>query len=136
MNGDAREKVQESMFFYPLTGVLSALNTEIYNSLHGNASSEPISYTFLTNVGEGTLKESPSSISAQFRLVRAGETEQGLFEFCGDVNAALANLDATFDGAATYSGSGNSVSTIEKGEAKQIGEGYWQVTKIATIKIM
>lgn len=135
MNDDTQEKVQESLFFYPLTGVLSALNSEIYNSLHGNVSSEPISYTFLTNVGGGTLKESPSSMSAQFRLVSAGDTEQGTFEFCGDVNGALANPDATFDGAATYSGSGTSISTIEKGEAKQIGNGYWQVTQLATIKI-
>ena len=134
MNEDTNEKVQETMFFYPLIGVISALNTEIYNSLYGNTVTEPTIYTYLTNIGGGNMKESPST-TAQFKLMNNGENGTGEFEFCGDTNAALANLDATFDGAATYSGNGSCINTVERGFAKSIGEGYWQVTKLATIKI-
>ena len=134
MNNDTNEPVQETLFFYPLTGMLNALTTEIYNNLHGSESATPLDYIFVQNRGDGLLEEVSSAMVAQFRIIKQGDGS-GLFEFCGDANTALANRDATFDGAAVFSGVGTRIFTAIQGKATPAGNGFWEVTEKATINI-
>lgn len=134
MNEDTNEEIQETLFFYPLTGMLNALSAEIYNNLHGITSPSSIEYIFVKNRGEGLLEEVSSTMSAQFRIVKSDDGS-GMFEFCGDTNAALANRDATFDGVAVINGTGSHIYTTIQGKAIPAGNGYWEVTEQATINI-
>ena len=136
MNGDANERIQESLFFYPFIGMLNALTTDIYNNLHEKGSSFEMG-KFLCNEGNGVLKETTSIADAQFRLsFDESEEDSGTFSFCGDTAKALANKDATFDGVASCEGNGigQNIETITPGTCKPIGNGYWQVIEPAIIK--
>ena len=136
MNGDANERIQESLFFYPFIGILNALTTEIYNNLHEKSTSFETG-KFLCNEGNGVLKEVVSIADAQFRLTFDEKgSDLGTFAFCGDVVKAKANKDATFDGVASCEGNGigQNIETITSGTCKPIGNGYWQVMEPAIIK--
>lgn len=135
MNGDANERIQETLFFYPFIGMLNALTTEIYNNLHGIGASFETE-KFLYNEGNGILKEVGSITDAQFKLVTdRKENASGTFFFCGDTAKALANKDATFDGAATCEGKGTNITTVNPGVCELVNRGYWKVTKTTSIKI-
>ena len=136
MNGDANERIQESLFFYPFIGILNALTTEIYNNLHEEGTPFEAG-KFLRNEGNGVLKEVVSIADAQFSLTfdEMG-SDLGTFAFCGDVFKARANKDATFDGVASCEGNGigQNIATLNPGTCKSIGNGYWQVMEPAIIK--
>lgn len=139
MQNDKQEKVQETMFFYPMIGMLDALSAEIFNMLHGGSTSQntPVTFTYLRNEGEGWLKEVEDSADAQFRLWQDGNDEaEGLFCFSGNMANALANRDATFDGVCNFSGDGNTtIVTLANGKACKQQDGYWKVIEKATVKI-
>lgn len=138
--GGENQEVQETLFFYPIRGMLAILTTEIYNKLHGIQDGTVYAtveqYVYLKKYNKDLMKEVSRS-DAQYRLTRESD-DAGTFEFCGDIETAIANIDSTFDDICDLSGDrfhGTSIENVQKGVAQLAQEGLWQVTKKANINI-
>lgn len=90
---------------------------------------------YVKNFKKGVLKKC-SKEEAQFCLI---ETQQELlaFEFCGNIEYAMANRDATFDGVCNLHGNPNKAIKIvneNRGTVKSVASDRWQVVEMATVK--
>lgn len=90
---------------------------------------------YVKNFKKGVLKKC-SKEEAQFCLI---ETRQGLlgFEFCGNIEYAIANRDATFDGVCNLHGNPINATKIvneNRGTVKSVASDRWQVVEMASVK--
>lgn len=86
---------------------------------------------YVEKLSNGLLKECRKD-RAQYKII--GTTK---FEFCGDLEVAKANFDATFEGVCNVNGSvsaARSYVTEQLGIVEQNGN-YWKVINKTTIKV-
>lgn len=90
---------------------------------------------YLKNFKEGILSECRES-EAQFCSTNINDSQIS-FNFCGDMAAAIATKDATFDDVCELIGWQSNVRSlypIADGTARKYSEGKWKVEKQAQIK--
>lgn len=94
-------------------------------------------FIYLKNFNAGILKECVTN-EAQYELILADKQAiAGEFSFVGDVNAAIATKDATFEDVCdleNWSTSAKSCTTSEKGKAEKMSDGKWRVVRKGKVK--
>ena len=97
---------------------------------------EPQTVCFVRNGGEGKLKKCGENV-AQYKVL-ASKVGVAKFVFCGDLEKARSNSDATFDNVCQSEGNdirdARKVETVTPGEVELLSDGNWRVVKKAVIK--
>lgn len=92
---------------------------------------------YLKNFNEGIMKECVVDEAQYELLLQDKQSSTGEFMFVGNIEAALATKDATFDYVCdleNWSLSAKSCRTTENGKAEKMSDGKWRVVRKGKVK--
>lgn len=92
---------------------------------------------YLKNFNEGIMKECVVDEAQYELLLQDKQSSTGEFMFIGNIEAALATKDATFDYVCdleNWSMSSKSCETTENGKAEKMSDGKWRVVRKGKVK--